>query len=198
MISLLLSMGYFSVVLKNGHMVMTPKANKDPRNIIHYRPITLLEVPAKIREKTVNNRFYNYLEDNDKLHKNQFGFQRGYGTEVAITKVYETVALNQRNRGQCNVVCRDMAKTFDKVWHDGLKFKILHLELPDILEKILCSFLNQQTAQIRINNVLSEKFPLRNGVPKGSIISPTMFIFYTSDRSPSGGQEALMCYLRMM
>ena len=178
-------MGYFSVVLKNGHMVMTPKGNKDPRNVINYRPITLLEVLAKILEKTVNNRFYNYLEDNNKLHKNQFGFRRGYGTEVAITKVYETIALNQRNRGQCTVVCHDVAKAFDKVWHDGLKFKILHLELPDILEKILCSFLDQQTVQIRINNVLSEKFPLGSGVPQGSIISPDQ-IFYTSDLSPSG------------
>ena len=186
LINLLLSMGYFSVVLKNGHMVMTPKANNDPRNVINYRPITLQEVPAKILEKTVNNRFYNYLEDNDKLHKNQFGFRRGYGTEVAITKVYETMALNQRNRGQCNVVCRNVAKAFEKVWHDGLKFKTLHLELPDMLEKILCSFFDQRTAQIRINNVLSEKFPLRGGVPQGSIISTTMFIFYTSDLSPAG------------
>ena len=26
---------------------MTPKSDKDPRNVINYRPITLLEIPAK-------------------------------------------------------------------------------------------------------------------------------------------------------
>ena len=61
---------------------------------------------------------------------------------MAITKIYEMVALNQRNRGQCDIVYRDVAKAFDKVWHAGLKYKILQLELPDIAEKMLCSFLD--------------------------------------------------------
>ena len=192
-INLLLSMGYFSTILKNGHMIMTPKSDKDPRNVINYRPITLLEIPAKILEKTVNERFYTFLEDNNLLHKNQFGFRKKYGTEVAITKIYETIALNQRYGGQCNIVCRDVAKAFDKVWHAGLKYKILQLQLPDIAEKMLCSFLDQRTAQIRLNNFLSDKIPLASGVPQGSILSPTMYVFYTSDLPlpGAGGTDVL-------
>ena len=96
---------------------------------------------------------------------------------MAITKIYETVVLNQRNRGQRNIVCWDVAKPFDKVWHAGLKYKILQLELPDILEKMLCSFLDQQTAQIRMNNIHSDKIHLASGVPQGSILSPTLYVF---------------------
>ena len=47
-INLLLSMGYFSIIFKNGHMVLTPKGDKDNCDPINYRPITILEVPAKI------------------------------------------------------------------------------------------------------------------------------------------------------
>ena len=79
------------------------------------------------------------------------------------------------------MICRDVSKAFDKVWHLGLKFKILQLQLPDILEKILCNFLDNRTAQIKMNNLLSEKFPLKSGVPQGSILSPTLYIFYPLD-----------------
>ena len=65
--------------------------------------------------------------------------------------MYEKIALNQKMRKQCNVICRDVSKAFDKVWHLGLKFKILQLQLPDIIEKILYNFLDNRTAQIKMN-----------------------------------------------
>ena len=105
-LNLLISMGYFSVVFKNGQLVMTPKEEKDNRIAINYRPITLLEVPGKILERTINDHFYEHLETNNILHPNQFSFRKGYGTEVAILKTYETIALNQRYNGQCNSLSR--------------------------------------------------------------------------------------------
>ena len=186
-INILLSMGYFSVVFKNGLMVFTPKGNKDGRDVLNYRPITLLEVPGKVLEKTINDRFAEYLEDSNLFNENQYGFRRGLGTELALAKIYELIALNQRERSQCTLVCRDVSKAFDKVWHAGLKFKILGLQLPDIMEKMLCSFLGDRTAQIKLRNKLSEKFMLGSGVPQGSILSPTIYIFYTSDMSAPGG-----------
>ena len=83
-------------------------------------------------------------------------------------------------------MCRDVAKAFDKVWHRGLRFKILPLQLPDIIEKILCSFLDGRTAQIKMDGQLRDKFELKSGVPQGSILSPTLYIFYTSDLKPPG------------
>ena len=95
LVSLLLSIGYFTVVYKNGIMIMTPKAEKDSRDPLNYRPITLLEIPGKILERVVNDRLYNYLENNNIMNKNQFGLNRGYRTEQAILKIYEMVAINQ-------------------------------------------------------------------------------------------------------
>ena len=127
------------------------------------------------------------------MNKNQYGFRRGLGTEQAILKIYKMVAMNQRERHQCNIVCRDVAKAFDKVWHQGLKYKIMKLNLPDILEKIVCNFLDNRTAQIKMDGKLSDRFSLRSGVPQGSVLSPTLFIFYTSDIPPpgAGGTDVL-------
>ena len=70
------------------------------------------------------------------------------------------------------------------MWHPGLKYKILNLGLPITIEKLLCSFLDHRTAQIKIKNHTGPQFPLNCGVPQGSVISPTLFIMYTSDIPP--------------
>ncbi len=57
---------------------------------------------------------------------------------------------------QVYMVLRDVAKALDKVWHNGLKYKILRLGLPDILEKILCNFLDNRKAKINFGNEFSK------------------------------------------
>ena len=73
-------------------------------------------------------------------------------------------------------------KAFDCVWNEGLKYKILHQEeLPLLIAKMLRSSTKDRTAQIKVNDVIGPKFQLKAGVPQGSILSPSLFIFYTHD-----------------
>ena len=181
-----LSMGYFPIIFKEGIIILILKPGKDPTKANSYRPITLLEIPGKILERILNERIQGFAEANGKFHPNQFGFRKGKGTETALMKLYETISLNQRLRGQCNIICRDIEKAFDKVWHNGLKFKILNMGLPLIIEKMTANFLDDRTAKIRLNNQLSGLINIRSGVPQGSILSPTLFILYTSDLTPAG------------
>ena len=117
---------------------------------------------------------------------------------MALCKIYGKMAINQNERGQCNIVCRnivcrDAAKAFDKVWHEGLKYKILHAGLPGIIERILCNFLDHRSAVMKKRGIISERFNLKSGVPQSSILSPTLFIYYTSDlpRPGPGGTDVL-------
>ena len=181
-----LSMGYFPIIFKEGIIILILKPGKDPTKANSYRPITLLEIPGIILERILNERIQGFAEANGKFHPNQFGFRKGKGTETALMKLYETISLNQRLRGQCNVICRDIEKAFDKVWHNGLKFKILNMGLPLIIEKMTANFLDDRTAEIRLNNQLSGLINIRSGVLQGSILSPTLFILYTSDLTPAG------------
>ena len=177
-----LSMGFYPYAFKNGLLAFTPKPGKDPKLPENYRPITLLEVPGKILEKIINDRFIHFCEYNEILHPNQFGFRKKKGTDTAIAIAYEKIALNQQNKNHCNVICRDVAKAFDRVWIEGLQYKILQLNnLPLLVKKIICSFTDGRTAQVRVNNVIGPKFQLKSGVPQGSILSPSLFIFFTCD-----------------
>ena len=179
--NLALSMGYFPKYYKIALLCLIQKPGKSGTNPINYRPISLLEVTGKIYERILNDRIIRYLEENNKLNSNQFGFSKNKGTQTAIAKLYEIISMAQRRLDRCNVVCRDISKAFDKVWHDGVKYKLLQLNIPEVIGRTLCSFLDNRYVRIKINNVIGDQIPLKSGVPQGSIISPTLFIFYTAD-----------------
>lgn len=58
--------------------------NGDSTNINNYRPILMISNCAKILEKIIKYRLVEFLEKNNLLSKNQFGFRPRLGTENAL------------------------------------------------------------------------------------------------------------------
>jgi len=181
-----LSAGYFPDKFKEAEMRMVPKQGKVLTNPSTYRPISLLEVPGKILERILTRRLRDHLEWEDLYSDFQYGFRRGRGTAHAIALATESLAIHQASRHRCTLVLRDVSKAFDKVWHRGLQFKILHLGLPEPVESVLCNFLENRVARIRVGAHTGPTFPLATGVPQRSVLSPTLYTIYTRDCPPSG------------
>ena len=70
------------------------------------------------------------------------------------------MAVHHANGFRCNLVLQDVNKTFDRVWHFDLKYKILHLGLPAPVERLLCDFLEDRSARVRIGGHLGFPLPL--------------------------------------
>ena len=175
-------MGYFPIFYKNGILILIMKPGKDPKYPINYRSITLLEIPGKIFEHIINRRIHRLYESKSLFNINQYRFRAKLGTELALTKINEEVAINQKYKDGCNTVTRDVTKAFDKVWHNGLRYKLgTTPQIPNLILKILSSYVRDRTAQIKIRNIIGPKFELRSGVPQGGVLSPTLYIIYTAD-----------------
>ena len=72
-------------------------------------------------------------------------------------------------------------------YHNPPEYKLARTEnLPSLIIKILSSYISDRTAQIRINRYIGPKFDIKSGVPQGGILSPNLFIIYTSDLPPAG------------
>lgn len=176
-----LSAGIFPKQFKTAIIKMILKSGKHYVHTANYRPISLLETAGKAFERIINDRLRLFLQVNNLNNPRQHAYQKNKGTSTAIALTYEQIAHSQQDREQCNVVFRDLTKAFDKVWHNGLKYKILQLNLPRCLTSLLCNFLDDRTAAIRVKNYTTNPFPLLSGVPQGSVLSPSLFTIFTAD-----------------
>ena len=177
-----LSTGHFPSPLKNSHMFLIPKNNKDLSNPSSYRPIALVDTLSKILEKIISSRLRKFLEDSQQMNPNQYGFRPNKSTEqVIFTTLYflDTYHKIRRFTGSASL---DVAKAFDKVWHQGLIYKLFNFyNLPNITKKLLSHFIKNRKYNILHKNSISHQFTSTSGVPQGSALSPTLFILYSND-----------------
>ena len=179
-----LATGHFPKKFKHCHIILIHKPDTPKHLVTSKRPISLLEVPGKLLEKIINRRLRQYLEDNEIYNSRQYGFRQAKGTTHAIALAWEEIAQAQALHKKNNVILRDVSKAFDKVWHNGLKHKLIRLELPDNLTRLLCDFLTDRTASIRLDGYVGPLIQLHSGTPQGAILSPTLYIIYTHDIPP--------------
>ena len=144
--------GYFPDIYKEATMTLIPKPGTAGTAVKDKRPISLLNVDGKLFDKILNRRLTTHLEDNNLQNDRQHGFRKNRGTQTALLTLYETISKHLGQRHKVDIVCRDVTKAFDKIWHTVLKYKLTELGLHDCYQRILCDYLMDRPATIKIGH----------------------------------------------
>ena len=162
--------GWYPTQFKNAEIILIPKETGNRADPLNFRPISLLHFMGKIYAKLLNRKLVKHLEDNNILKSSQHGFRQKKSTSTLLAQLYERIAREKGTdkKTMIMVVLRDISKAFDKVWHNGLRYKLMQLGLDTELLRILSNFLQDRKAYIKINKSTGETFNLEAGVPQGA------------------------------
>ncbi|CAI6374197.1 unnamed protein product [Macrosiphum euphorbiae] len=170
---------YFPNQWKIADIIMIPKPKKDPKIPTNHRPISLLNTMGKLYEKLLLSRLKSHILP--QIRPEQFGFRPQHSTEIQLVNFIDNITNNMNRRLKTAVTLLDIEKAFDKVWHEGLLFKLLAMQVPQQLVSIIQSFLKERKFCIKIDDTRSSPKTIRAGVPQGSCLSPHLFSVYIND-----------------
>ncbi|GFV35363.1 probable RNA-directed DNA polymerase from transposon BS [Trichonephila clavipes] len=149
-----------------------------------YRPIALTSIACKIMKKMVLRRLTFHLHSHNLLLEEQYGFREGHSTTDQLLYFNQMIrdAYNRKPTNHTVEVFLDISKAFIRVWNNFLVIKMY--KMFGIGEKALpwiYDFLRNRLIRVKFNNFLRRSFSFFQGVPQGSVLSPTLFSLYLSD-----------------
>lgn len=171
---------YFPIQWKFGQIILIQKPGKPPTEKTSYRPITLLPCLSKLLEKLLLKRIKPVLENSDIIPQHQFGFRESHSTLEQVHRVVDVIENDFEEKRVCSAVFLDVQQAFDRVWHNGLLYKIKQT-LPHQYYLLFKSYLSERFFQVKVENDLSEYHLVQAGVPQGSVLGPTLYLIYTAD-----------------
>ena len=164
-------------------ITMIPKKNKNSSNPKDYRPISLVSCLGKLCERLLLLKLTHFIESNKIIIKQQAGFRKHRQTKdnifVLIQKITES--FNRKSPKKVLGLFFDIASAFDKVWHNGLLYKMIKNKIPRSLILWVNNFLTNRFFMVKVNDSLSEKLEISAGVPQGAVLSPTLFSIFIND-----------------
>ena len=129
----------------------------------------------------LNNRFLNYLEDENLLAEEQNGFRRKRSCEDHVYSACTLIRNRLLQKKDTFGVFIDFHKAFDYVDRNVLLYKLLSNGIDGKFYNSVKSILSDTSACVKLNGRLTDWFPVSSGVRQGDSSSPTIFAFFIND-----------------
>ena len=145
-----LAIGIFPSDRKKSNIVPVHKKN-DKQRLNNYRPISLLPICSKILEQLIFNEMLGFFTENDLISQHQSGFKTGDSCINQLLSITHEIYQSFNKGFDARSVFLDISKAFNKVWHDGLIFKLKQNGISGNLLNLLSNFLRNRKQRVVLN-----------------------------------------------
>ena len=146
--------GVFPSQLKQSKVIPLHKGGTKS-DLHNYRPISLLSVFSKIIEKLMYMRFEIFLEDNEVLIDQQYGFRKKKSTTGAILRLTDYILKSFDERKFVIAAFLGLSKAFDTVDHNVLITKLNYIGVRGVALDWFVSYLHERKQFTVYKNVYS-------------------------------------------
>lgn len=120
----ILRLNSFPSAFKSADIIMIPKQGKTLSDPTNHRPISLLSSLGKVIEAVILTKIKNECDKLDIIPNFQFGFRPNHSTEHQVHRLVEYITEGFSEGESTGAIFLDISKAFDKIWYNGLVYKL--------------------------------------------------------------------------
>ena len=132
-------------------------------------------------EHIVTSHIMSHAQRNKILYPLRHGFRSKRSCETQLLECIDDLIKNLENGKQTDMLILDFSKAFDKVSHNLLLHKLHHYGIRGNTHRLIEAFLSERTQVVEVDGEESDVGRVESGVPQGSVLGPSLFLFYIND-----------------